>query len=76
MIIELDGAAHHDSDPARFRDMQRDNHRATEGYVVLRFGWHDVVGSPCEVAAQIARVLRTHGWRGHLETCAKCESPT
>lgn len=72
VIIELDGASHHNNARARFRDMQRDNRSAARGYTTLRFGWHDVVARPCEVAAQIIRTLRERGWRGEAQACPKC----
>lgn len=74
VIIELDGARHHASSEARFRDMQRDNASAVRGYVTLRFGWQDVVGRPCGVAAQIAQVLRQRGWSGGVRPCVRCQA--
>lgn len=72
LIIELDGAAHHGTEQARFRDMQRDNASAAQGFTTLRFGWQDVTGRPCQVAAQVARALHQHGWDGRPHPCASC----
>ena len=49
--------------------MRRDNAAAVDGRTVLRYGWADVAGRPCEVAAQVADVLRAAGWRGVLRRC-------
>ena len=40
-----------------FRDMRRDNSATTDGLATLRYGYRDVFGSPCEVAAQVAENL-------------------
>ncbi len=63
VVVELDGRRGHEGD-ARWRDAQRDNRHLLRGYVTLRFGWHDVVLSPCSVASILAEVLRQRGWKG------------
>ena len=68
VVVELDGRLAHPAD-ARWRDMRRDNAAAVDGRTVLRYGWADVAGRPCEVAAQVADVLRAAGWRGVLRRC-------
>ena len=69
LVVELDGrAAHHPEDA--FRDLRRDNVLALAGETVLRFGWRDVVGRPCAVAAQVAQALRLHGWSGDGRGCS------
>ncbi len=57
VVIELDGAAAHPGS-RRHRDMARDNDVIAMGGKSLRYGWHDVAGRPCEVAQQVAVVLR------------------
>jgi len=42
------------------------------GWLTLRFGWWEVVNSPCAVAADIAAVLRARGWTGLIRACANC----
>jgi hypothetical protein len=60
---ELDGRAAHPSGE-RWRDYRRDNAGATDGIITLRYGWSDVTGQPCQVAAQVAAVLTQRGWPG------------
>jgi hypothetical protein len=68
VVVELDGRMAHPAE-ARWRDMRRDNAAAVDGRTVLRYGWTDVACRPCEVAAQVAGVLRAAGWRGVLRRC-------
>jgi hypothetical protein len=68
LVVELDGRAAH-PDEARWRDMRRDNAAVVDGRQVLRYGWADVAGQPCAVAAQVVVVLRTAGWRGVGRPC-------
>jgi hypothetical protein len=35
----------------------------------LRYGWRDVVGDPCGVAAQVAVLLTARGWSGTPQPC-------
>jgi len=70
VCVELDGRAAHPS-AQRWRDIRRDNALASDGIVTLRYSWPDVAHRPCEVAAQIAAVLRQQGWTG---TPAPCRS--
>lgn len=59
-IIELDGRRGHEGE-AKWRDAQRDNQHLLQGFVTLRFGWHDVVLRPCMVASVVAGLLCTRG---------------
>lgn len=68
VLAELDGRAAH-PDGEAFRDRERDNRAALEGDLTLRFGWHEVVGRPCEVAADVARALTRRGWAGSITAC-------
>jgi hypothetical protein len=68
VVVELDGRAAH-TDDARWRDMRRDNASVADGRRVLRYGWGDVTGNPCAVAAQVATVLQAAGWRGQPRPC-------
>ena len=67
-VVELDGREAHPVDGA-FRDLRRDNHAVVAGETVLRFGWRNVVGNPCEVAAQVGAVLQARGWTGRPMPC-------
>ncbi len=71
LLVELDGRRGHEGS-GRFRDMHRDNSATTDGLATLRYGWHDVVGSPCTVAAQVAANLVLRGWTGAAATCPRC----
>jgi very-short-patch-repair endonuclease len=68
LCVELDGLAAHPAE-ARWRDVRRDNANAADGIITLRYGWADVTERPCEVAGEIARVLRLRGWRGRITPC-------
>lgn len=68
LVVELDGRAAHPNDGA-FREMDRDNQLALAGDLTLRFGWRDVIGRPCEVAAQVVQILRGRGWTGTPRPC-------
>ena len=67
VITELDGVA--------FQlavDRQRDNQHRLQGYTTLRFGWAEVTGDPCAVAAQVAAALQDRGWTGVPSVCRRC----
>jgi hypothetical protein len=67
-IVHLDGRTGHHHEDA-FRDMRRDNASAERENVPLRYGYGDVTHRPCEVAAQVARVLIARGWTASPITC-------
>lgn len=62
VIAELDGRAFHERSP--FRDAARDNRNSRAGHTTLRYGWADVLRSPCDVARQVAACLTGRGWDG------------
>jgi hypothetical protein len=66
--VELDGLVAHPPGE-RWRDFRRDNAGAADGVITLRYGWADVTGRPCEVAGQVAAVLRRRGWAGSVRAC-------
>jgi hypothetical protein len=68
VVVELDGRAAHPS-KARWRDIHRDNASVGAGIVTLRYSWPDVTENRCRVAAEVAQVLRLHGWTGRLRSC-------
>ena len=68
LIVELDGRAAH-PEQERWRDIRRDNASAAAGCVTLRYSWSDVTQRPCEVAAEVGRVLRSRGWTGRPRPC-------
>ena len=71
LIVELDGRLGHLGE-GRFRDMGRDNAALIEELTTMRFGFGDVAGSPCLVAAQVAQVLNQRGWPGPFSRCRAC----
>jgi hypothetical protein len=68
VVVETDGAAAH-PESSRWRDMARDNAAAATGIITLRYSWSDVTTRPCQVAGQVAAVLRTRGWTGSPAKC-------
>ncbi len=72
-VIELDGRVGHID--GAFRDLDRDNRHAALGQGTARYGSIDVRGRPCAVAAQVAQILRSHGWTGVLCPCPACLVP-
>lgn len=68
VVIELDGLSAHPREAA-FRDFRRDNAAALGGDLVLRFGWHDVVGRSCLIARDVGSALRLRGWMGEATPC-------
>jgi hypothetical protein len=74
-VVELDGHEAHPRDQ-RFRDLRRDNSAVVQGDRVLRYGWRDVAGRPCEAAGQVGTVIRARGWPGVLLRCGRsCRLP-
>ncbi len=71
IAIELDGRAAHPGD-TRWKDIRRDNAAAAAGITTLRYGWLDVTASPCQVAAEIAEVLRARGYTAARPCSADC----
>ncbi|MCA0294538.1 MAG: type IV toxin-antitoxin system AbiEi family antitoxin domain-containing protein [Actinobacteria bacterium] len=72
LLVELDGKAGHIGFDAAFRDLHRDNAHAQRRWTTLRYGSADVRAQACEVAAQVASVLRDHGWVGDFQPCPHC----
>jgi hypothetical protein len=71
VAVELDGRVAHPGDQ-RWPDIQRDNAAAADGILTLRYGWFDVTERPCQVAAQVARVLRQRGFTQARGCCPAC----
>jgi hypothetical protein len=67
-LIELDGRAAH-PEASRWTDIRRDNANAADGRLTLRYSWTDVCERSCEVAGEVARVLRRRGWTGTPRRC-------
>ncbi|MFB9618459.1 type IV toxin-antitoxin system AbiEi family antitoxin domain-containing protein [Brooklawnia cerclae] len=73
LIVELDGRLGHDGE-SRFRDMYRDNHHLVAGKMTLRYGWVDCNEHSCDVAFQVASVLRRLGWTEPYQGCPRCHA--
>jgi hypothetical protein len=69
VVVELDGQLAHPEEN-RWQDKARDNAAAVGGKQTLRYGWTDVRHQPCATAAQVATVLRVHGWQGVPRPCS------
>lgn len=72
LVVRLDGRAVHAVPEIAFRDRRRDNAAELAGHPRLVYGWGEVTGDPCGVAAEVARVLRRGGWAGVLHRCPRC----
>ncbi len=68
LCVELDGAAAHPAE-GRWHDTRRDNANQAQDIRTLRYGWPDVAAHRCRTAAQVAAILRQHGWTGTLRPC-------
>jgi hypothetical protein len=69
VVVELDGRLAHPEEN-RWKDKARDNAAAAAGQQSLRYGWAAVTRRPCATAAEVAEVLRTHGWQGRPIPCS------
>jgi hypothetical protein len=69
VLVELDGRLAHAAED-QWRDKARDNAAAVTGLQTLRYGWTQVTRQPCATAAEVARVLRVHGWDGWPRLCS------
>jgi predicted transcriptional regulator of viral defense system len=69
--VELDGRLAHPADE-RWSDIRRDNAAAGTGIVTVRFGWLDVTERPCQVAAEVVRVLMARGFAGGRPCSPQC----
>jgi len=55
--IEVDGRRYHAGRREQRSDRRRDNFMNTEGWIVLRFTWEDVMNDPGYVVAQVLKAL-------------------
>jgi hypothetical protein len=69
VVVELDGRLAHPEE-SRWKDKARDNAAAAGGQQSLRYDWTAVTRHPCATAAEVAEVLRRHGWAGRPKPCA------
>lgn len=71
VAVELDGRSTHPVED-RWLDISRDNAAAADGILTLRYGWLDVTNHPCQVAAEVARVLAKRGYAGARPCSPAC----
>jgi very-short-patch-repair endonuclease len=69
LVIELDGRLAHPVE-SQWRDKARDNAAAVDGKQTLRYSWTQVRRGPCEIAVEVATVLRMQGWPGRPRPCS------
>lgn len=69
LIVEIDGALFHVGGQLR-RDRRRDRAALRQGKVTMRAGWVDVAVEPCELAVDMALMLRQLGWDGWPKPCS------
>ena len=75
VVVELDGRVAH-PDENQWKDKARDNAAAVAGMQTLRYSWTQVRREPCQIAVEVAKVLRKGGWRGRPRACsAGCPAP-
>jgi len=73
LIVRLDGRRYHAGAEFAFRDRRRDNAAELDNRPRLVYGWDEVSGDACGVAAEVVTVLRRGGWEGQGQgSCAAC----
>jgi hypothetical protein len=75
LAVELDGRLAHPAD-SQWKDRARDNAATVGGMQTLRYGWVQVRQAPCDIATEVATVLRMQGWPGRPRACSVgCRAP-
>jgi hypothetical protein len=69
LIVELDGRLGHTGWRSRQREGRRDRKAAVIGRLTVRCHWVDLVPSSCELALDLALILRARGWVGRPRRC-------
>ena len=62
--MEVGGFDYHRERAEYLSDRRKSNELAHLGYVLLRFGWEDVVLRSDDVIAQVRGMLSSRGWTG------------
>lgn len=68
VAVEIDGSTFHRGREAR--DTRRDRRSAGHGRVTVRVLFVELVFSPCDIAVDVALVLRQRGWTGRPIACS------
>ena len=71
LVVEVDGQLGHTGWWARQREGRRDRKAATTGRLTVRCHWVDLVPTGCELASDLALILRARGWDGRARRCGK-----
>jgi hypothetical protein len=71
LIVEVDGRLGHEGWHGRRRDGRRDRAAARAGRLSVRVFWDELVQTPCDLAVEVAELLRARGWRGRLRPCRR-----
>lgn len=61
LVVEIDSEAHHSGERARARDGDRDRASTTQGYLHLRYMFHDALERPQEMVADVIATLMRFG---------------
>lgn len=71
LLVELDGWTWHGTPGARSRDNRRDRLAGIDGWLTTRAGWREVVGTPCQLAWEMAALMQARGWCGAPRSCRR-----
>jgi hypothetical protein len=75
LVVELDGRLAHPEEN-QWKDKARDNAAVVAGMQTLRYSWTQVRQEPCQIAVEVAGVLRLQGWPGRPRACSiGCRAP-
>lgn len=69
VVVEVDGRLGHDGWIGVQRDGRRDRAATVQGRTTLRCYWPDLVPTGCDLAVDVAHVLRGRGWTGAPRPC-------
>jgi very-short-patch-repair endonuclease len=68
LAVELDGRVAHPPEQRR-ADARRDIEHACSGILTVRYSWADLKVRPCQVAVQVAELLRMRGTEVNVRRC-------
>ncbi len=71
LVVEVDGRIGHEGFAGRRHDGWRDRQALREGRQTARVFWHEVTGTPCELAVELGGFLVDRGWSGPLRACRR-----
>ncbi|MFM6851071.1 MAG: type IV toxin-antitoxin system AbiEi family antitoxin domain-containing protein [Terrabacter sp.] len=71
VVAEVDGRLGHGGWLHVQRDGRRDRAATVAGRTTLRCYWSDLVPTACDLALEVALVLRAKGWEGRPRACSR-----